>query len=75
MLALLQDLHSLLLTNPQLERELAELAFVPTLCGQLVAPRELYDPRNTHLAALLDPSKSFPDRPYDDEEVSRGRQP
>ena len=69
MLNLLQDLHSTLVSNPHLEALLKELAFVPTAGGQLAAPRQLYDPRNDQLQALLDPSKSFPAAPFDSEEV------
>ena len=69
MLNLLQDLASTLLSNPQMKEPLAALAFVPNAAGQLTAPRQLYDPRNTQLQALLDPSTAFPAPPFGSDEV------
>jgi len=37
-----------------------QVAFVSTAYGALLAPRQLFDPRNGELAALLDAGKLFP---------------
>lgn len=74
MLGVLQDLPSMLMSNPQLKAQLSSLAFLPTRQqGQLASPSHLYDPRNQQLLALLDPEKSFPIAPFDTEEVSNSR--
>lgn len=41
-----------------------QVAFVPTGSAALVAPANLYDPRNTELLALLDKDTSFPTGPF-----------
>ena len=38
----------------------AQVAFVPTTSGTLVAPCALHDPRNAELVALLEAGSAFP---------------
>lgn len=60
MLAVLHDLPQLCVEDASFRGILKDLAFIPTLGGTLKCPKELYDPRNEELRALLDDSDNFP---------------
>ncbi|CAM6095372.1 unnamed protein product [Calypogeia fissa] len=58
--SVLQELPQLSATDPSIKEMLKQLAFVPNASGSLRMPRNMYDPRNTELSALLDDRDSFP---------------
>ncbi len=59
-LQLLQELPLLQHSDPTFSRDLGALKFVSTSNGELKAPRDVYDPRNSDLLLLLDPGSDFP---------------
>lgn len=65
--AVLRQLPELAAADEQLVPTLARLALVPTRGGGLAAARQLADPRDPRLAAIMDPARHFPAPPLDGE--------
>ena len=69
MLGVLHSLHSLCAEDPQLLDTLRALSFVPARSGVLHCAAELFHPKVSEAAELLDVGEAFPGGAFADEEV------